>query len=81
MKWKDWPWLSRLANMFSHTSLKGSAHNEIAAHINSSTTTKTPPFEHFARWLDAPRDLDFEVKHCPGTTNGNANTLLLSLAR
>ena len=28
-----------------------------------------------ARWMDTLRDLDFEVKRRPGTSNGNADGL------
>ena len=30
---------------------------------------------HLAKWLDALRDLDYEVRHRPGTSNGNADGL------
>ena len=28
-----------------------------------------------ARWMDTLRDMDFEVKHHPGSSNGNADGL------
>ena len=36
---------------------------------------KDPTTGRLARWMDTLRDLDFEVKHCPGSSNGNADGL------
>ena len=36
---------------------------------------KDPTTGHLARWLDARRDLDFKVRHRPGTSNGNEDEL------
>ena len=38
--------------------------------INKDTTTG-----RLARWMDTLRDLDFEVKHHPGTSSGNVDSL------